>query len=216
MAGGLTSRAFVYGTEFSRDSVRAQQRKGFLEAVNQMEMVLAAAPLGGDRLIDATERQSQITSAHAFIQKLRQNEPDGRMVLNLDVNATHLPDQLAMENNDRLVIPARIDTVGVFGAVYRPASFLLNDSNGKMRVRDYVQEAGGGIRGADNPRIFVVHANGSITTAKRGAMNARVIPGDAIFVPIKTQANSTLAKIRDIATIFLGFGVTAAAIASVL
>ncbi|HUD91922.1 SLBB domain-containing protein [Sphingobium sp.] len=214
MAGGLTPRAYVYGTRFFRESVRAQQRRSFLEAVDQMEVSLAAAPLNGDRLMDAGERQTQITAARAFVTKLREKEPDGRLVMDMAPGASSLPVNLPLENNDRIVIPPRIETVGVFGAVYRPASFLLGNSK-PLRVKDYVQQAGGPIRGADKGNIFLVRANGAVVTRARGALNAQVMPGDTVFVPIKTQSSSTWAKIRDISTILFQFGLTAAAIAAI-
>ncbi len=214
MAGGLTPRAYVFGTRFFRESVRAQQRRSFLEAIEQMEVVLAAAPLNGDRLVDANERQTQIASARTFVDRLRQKEPDGRLVLDLPVESSALPDALPMENNDRIVIPPRTQTVGVFGAVYRPASFLLG-ADRPPRVKDYVEQTGGPIRGADRGNIFVVRANGSVLTRSRGALNARVLPGDTVFVPVKTQSSSVWAKIRDISQIIFQFGLSAAAIAAI-
>lgn len=213
LAGGLTNRAYVYGTRFTRSSVRAQQRESFLEAVDQMELTLAAAPLNGDRLIDAGERQSQLAAARAFLDQLRRREPDGRLVLDLAPVDRTLPATLALENNDRIIVPPRIETVGVFGAVYRPASFLLTGARPK-RVRDYVEDAGGTIRGADNGNIFVVRANGSVLTKRRGALKAVVLPGDTIFVPVRSQSSSLLAKLRDISQVFFQLGLGAAAVAS--
>lgn len=214
MAGGVTPRAYVYGTRFFRESVRAQQRRSFLEAIDQMEISLTAAPLNGDSLMDAGERQTQIASARAFIDKLRQKEPDGRLVMDMAPELGALPANLPLENNDRIVIPPRVETVGVFGAVYRPASFLLKGGK-TLRVKDYVAQAGGAIRGADKGNIFVVRANGSVLTRSRGAINAHVLPGDTVFVPIKTQSSSVWAKIRDISAIVFQFGLTAAAIAAI-
>lgn len=214
MAGGLTPRAFVYGTRFTRESVRAQQQDSFDEALEQMELVLAAAPLNQDRTVDAGERQLQLSSARNFVDRLRDSEPDGRLVLNLTPDMTTLPGNLLLENNDRIVVPPRVDTVGVFGAVYRPASFLLNNES-PLRVKDYVEQAGGTIRGADKGNIFVVRANGSVLTRSRGGMNARVLPGDTVFVPIKTQSSSLLATLRDISQVIFQFGITAAAVAAI-
>ncbi|MDB5712884.1 MAG: capsule biosynthesis protein [Sphingomonadales bacterium] len=212
MAGGLTPRAYVYGTRLSRESVRAQQRRSFLEAVDQMELTLAAAPLAGDQSIEAGERQTQLTAGRAFLDQLRRKEPDGRLVIELSQADQTLPGNLLLENNDRIIIPPRVDTVGVFGAVYRSASFLLGAGK-QSRVKDYLEKAGGPIRGGDRGNIFVVRANGSVLTKRRGALNARALPGDAIFVPVRTQSSSILAKIRDITQIVYQLGLGAAAIA---
>lgn len=214
MAGGLTSRAFVYGTEFSRETVREQQRTSYLEAIDQMETALAVAPSRNDGIGDSAVQAAQLAAARAYLDKLRQKEPDGRLVLDVTPAMTDLPGDILLENNDHIVVPPRVDTVGVFGAVYRPASFLLDRSR-RNRVSDYLEEAGGGIRGADRGNIFVVRANGSVLTKRRGALDAEVLPGDAIFVPIRTQYSGVLAKIRDISTILFQFGVTAAAVAAI-
>jgi protein involved in polysaccharide export with SLBB domain len=214
MAGGLTPRAYVYGTRFSRESVRAQQRSSFLEAVDQMELTLAAAPLQSTGLGDAGERQAQLAAAREFLEKLRVKEPDGRVVLDLSPTDTVLPVNLPVENSDRIVVPPRVDTIGVFGAVYRPSSFLL-DRTGRRRVRDFVEQAGGTIRGADNGNIFVVRANGSVLTKKRGALNAQVLPGDTVFVPVRSRSSSLFAKIRDISQMVFQLGISAAALAAI-
>jgi protein involved in polysaccharide export with SLBB domain len=99
----------------------------------------------------------------------------------------------------------------VFGAVYRPASFLIGQDG--ERIRDYVARAGGPIRAADRGQIFVVRANGDVLTRKAGALDARALPGDLVFMPVRTQGNSLLAKLRDISTIAFQFGITAAALA---
>lgn len=213
-AGGLTSQAFVFGTRLERVSTRNQQRESFLEAIDQFQITLAAAPLTSNQLGGggADERLGQVNGARAVLERLRAAEPDGRVVLDLPPAATDLPGDLILENNDRIVIPPRLQTVGVFGAVYRPSSFLLGAGQ-PLRVRDYVNRAGGTLRAADTRDIFVVRANGEVLPRRRGAMSARVLPGDLIFVPVKTQSTSVLAKIRDIATIVGQVGLTAAALA---
>lgn len=213
-AGGLTARAFVYGTRFERSSVRRQQRESFDEAIQQLEITLAAAPLTADQSADVATRTAQEAGSRAVLERLRKAEPDGRVVLGLPLEANTLPGDLVLENNDRFVIPPRPTTIGVFGAVYRPASFVLGEGR-PLRVVDYVERAGGTIRAADRRNIFVVRASGDVVSSRRGALRARVQPGDVVFVPVKTQSTSVWAKIRDISTVLFQFGITAATVAAV-
>ena len=208
-AGGLTQRAFAFGTKLQRVSVRAQQRESYQEAIKQLEMTLAAAPLTSDTIVDAGERDKQITSARAVLNQLREAEPDGRVVLDLPASATTLPGEILLENNDQILVPPRVDTVGVFGAVYRPASFLLSREQ-PPRVRDFIDRAGGALRSADTGGIFVVRANGEVLPKRRGALSARVLPGDVIFVPVRTQGGTFWSRLRDISTILFQFGISAA------
>lgn len=214
MAGGTTPRAFVFGTRFYRETVRAQQHQSYLEALDQMEQVLVTAPLTQDSSLNVGDRQSQLASVRTFLEKLRQAQPDGRLVLELPTTSTQLPGELLLENNDRIVIPPRIDTVGVFGAVYRPASFLLGRGKPK-RVRDYIEQAGGTIRAADKGTIFVVRANGEVLSKRRGALSAYVLPGDMVFVPVRTQGSTFWAKFKDITQTLFQLGLGAATVAAI-
>ncbi|RZJ99502.1 MAG: capsule biosynthesis protein [Novosphingobium sp.] len=215
-AGGTTPRAFVFGTRLERSSVRVQQREAFREAIEQLEMSLAAAPLTAGQTLDAGERANQLAGARAVLERLRAAEPDGRMVLDIPPSAKAVPADLLMENNDRIVIPPRATTVGVFGSVYRPASFYLDERGSKpMKVAAYIDRAGGPMRSADKKSIFVVRANGSVLSRRNGALNAYVLPGDVIFVPVRTQSTSVWTKIREISTIIFQMGVSAAALAAI-
>lgn len=213
-AGGLTRQAFVYGTRLERLSVKQQQRESFAEAIQQLEFSLLATPLSNSDIGLAGDRNLQLQAAKAALEKLRQAEPDGRVVLDLPYTASELPATLLMQNNDRIVIPPMPVTVGVFGAVYRPASFLVGTGK-PLRIRDYIERAGGNQRAADGGQTIVVRANGDVLTRRRGALNAVALPGDVIFVPIKTQSTSLLAKIRDISAIIFQIGISAAAFVAV-
>lgn len=215
LAGGVTQRAFLYGTRLERSSVRRQQREAFGEAIQQLEISLAAAPLTSGQTLDAGERANQLSGARSVLDRMREAEPDGRVVLDLPPEAVSFPSELVLENNDRIVIPPRATTVGVFGAVYRPASFFLSGAGKTLRVRDYLARAGGPIRAADKGSIFVVRANGSVISRRSGALAARVLPGDVVFVPVKTQSTSIWARIREISTVIFQFGVSAAALAAI-
>lgn len=212
LAGGLTSRAYIYGTKLTRVTVREQQRASYAEAVDQLEAMLVATPLSADTSIAQGDRDSQMKAARELLDKMRSSEPDGRLVLELPYTATTLPGDLLLENNDHITVPARVDTIGVFGAVYRPASFRLT-SGGK--VRDFVERSGGPTRFADKGQIFLVRANGDVLSRKRGALNTAVRPGDVIFVPVKSQSTSVWAKIRDTVQVFFQLGLAAATVAAI-
>ncbi len=213
-AGGLTPEAYVFGTRFERVSVQRQQRVSFNEALQQMEVALAAAPLSAGLNSNSAERASQLAAAQAVLQKLRESQPDGRIVLDLPAASTQLPGDFVLENNDRIVIPPRPTTVGVFGAVYRPASFAL-DPRSALTVRQYLERAGGVLRAGDRGEIFVVRANGAVLSKRDGALSARALPGDVIFVPVKAQSSSIWTKIRELSTIVFQLGLSAAAFISV-
>jgi protein involved in polysaccharide export with SLBB domain len=140
-------------------------------------------------------------------------EPDGRLVLELPYTATALSGDLVLENNDRIYVPPRIDTVGVFGAVYHPSAFLIGGRS--LKVSDFIERSGGIQRAADRNGIFVVRANGDVLTRKHGALSARVQAGDVVFVPVKIQSASFWTKLKDFTQVLFQFGLAAAAIAAI-
>lgn len=86
---------------------------------------------------------------------------------------------LALQPGDTVVIPARVHTVMVLGAVPRSGAVPFVDG---MRCNDYIIESGGLREDAAAKRLIVVHANGSVEPIKlRGQMRA----GDIIVVPTR-------------------------------
>ena len=213
-AGGLTSIAFPYGTKFTRQSVKIQQQESFREAVRQLELSLAAAPLSASTSVSESDRANQIAAARSVLERLREAEPDGRVVLQLPPTSSTIPGGILLENNDAIYVPPRPTTVGVFGAVYRPASFFVGGGK-PIRVSEYIEKAGGTIRAADRGNTFLVRANGEVISKKRGSLRAKVLPGDIVFVPVRTQGNSFWAKFKDITQTLFQLGLSAATVVAV-
>ena len=211
-AGGQTDQAFPFGTVLERLSIRAQQQVSFEQAIDQFEIALATAPLNRDNALEPGERQAQLAGARETLDQLRDTEPDGRLVLAIDPEQARLPFDLRMEHGDRITIPPRPSSVGVYGAVYRPASFQIVD--GDAEIEDYLDRTGGVIRGGDRGKLFVVRANGEVLPRDEGALSAEALPGDLVFVPIKTTSSNLLDKIAQFASIVFQIGVSAAAVSA--
>lgn len=200
-AGAFSPRAYLPGTRVLRDSIRVQQEQGFAQAIASLELSLAAAPLTDRRPRPASDAQQDQGFARAIIEQLRTRRPDGRIILDVGPGGGGLPMALLLENNDRVMIPPRPVTVGVFGAVFQPGSFA--ETSGQ-RIGDYLAKAGGPTRIADPSGLFVVRANGSvISRQQRGrdnVLNAYAMPGDIIFVPVQTRGNGLLDRVIEVAT----------------
>jgi len=205
-AGGLTSQAYVYGTVFTRDSVRQTQRQSYRRAVSDLELALSAQPLTSatqTTSFDATRLQA----VRSIVDQLRQREPDGRMVLNVTPADSILPGGVVVENNDSIYVPPQPVTVGVFGAVASPASFQYVRGE---TIGDYLAQAGGVQKIADKSKIFVVRANGTLIA--RSVLRQRALPGDLIFVPINASRGEFWARLRDIGSALTPAIVTTAAV----
>lgn len=214
-AGGMTGAAYVYGTEFSRETVRTKQQENYDRALRDLETELTRAT-NTQRTANAEEAGSVVARSNAtarLLDRLRSIRPTGRVVLQLAPQTTELPD-LALEDGDRLYIPSRYTTVGVFGSVFNSGSYLYGD--GRM-LADYLRLAGGPTRGADADSVFVIRANGAVISGRQqsgwwsGDEFARVpaLPGDTLFVPEEVNKTTFLQSAKDWTQILyqIGLGV---------
>jgi protein involved in polysaccharide export with SLBB domain len=203
-AGGLTASAFVFGTEFSRESVRVTQQENYERALRDLETELTRST-ATQRTSTAEEGAAQTaktTNTARLVERLRAIKPTGRVVLQLQPDSTQLPD-LALEDGDRLYIPPRPTTIGVFGSVFNGGSYLYS---GSRSIDDYMNLAGGPTRGADQSSVFVIRANGSVVSSQQGkgwfgsrrelaAVKAEA--GDTVFVPEEFNKTTFVQDAKD-------------------
>lgn len=222
-AGGLTSQAYVFGTELSRESVRITQQAQYERALRDLETEFARIQVTQKALTsdEATAQGARAQSSNRLIDRLRAVKPTGRIVLQLAANASSLPD-LSLEDGDRLVVPATPSTVGVFGSVFNGGSFVYKPG---ASLDDMLKLAGGPTRGADNASAFVIRANGSVVSAKQQSSGwlsvgssfstLAALPGDTIFVPEDLTRTSFSQEAKEWTQILYQFGLGAAALKTI-
>ena len=209
-AGGTTSSAYPFATVFTRENVRLQQRRSFERALRDTETALTVEPLTS-ALSPPGLAQERLLAARSIVAELRRLKPDGRLVLPITPEATSIPIDMVVENNDAIYIPPTPTTVGVFGAVPNPSTFYIT---GQARLRDYLARAGNPTKLAARSEIFVVRANGSVISSRgsSGLLKSAALPGDLIYVPINGARDRFFLKLREIAGAFLPVALTASAV----
>ncbi len=222
-AGGISPKAYLYGSEFTRESVRVAQQVRIDEYVQTLEMRiqrsnLAIAASATSTPQDLASGAAAQSSERDLVASLHQIRATGRIVLTLkpdSIGTTSLPG-MTMENGDRFVIPPVPAVVNVIGAVYNQNSFLYVKGR---RVGAYLQQAGGPNRDADRKHAFVIRANGDIVSYDAGKsvwgndfLNLRLNPGDTIVVPEKTFRPSSLRGLLEWTQLFSQLALGAAAI----
>ena len=220
-AGGLTSEAYLYGSEFTRESTRRVQQQRLNEYIEQIS--LQASTNATNNAGRAINPQDSAAAAAAQVQNqnvinsLRQARATGRIVLELapdSSNVAQLPD-LPLEDGDRFIVPRVPSTVSVDGAVYNQNSFLYDPHR---RLGDYVRLAGGENRDADKGRAYVIRAGGNViskqySSSLRGNSftSIRLYPGDTVVIPLNLDKGKTMRLVVDIAQIVGQFGIAIAA-----
>ncbi|STR45471.1 SLBB domain-containing protein [Iodobacter fluviatilis] len=214
--GGLTSSAYLYGAEFSRDEVRKKQQDELERLADYVER--NAQTSAGQQAQNALSGQGvqaaniQAEQQKLLAQKIRTTKADGRVVLGLSPESSKVADipEVALEDGDRVFIPARSATVAVMGSVFSRNNAFIFSKN--RSVGDYLALAGGPTESADSDSIFVVRADGSVVSAKqfgwisRSFNSVASLPGDVIVVPEKFDRTGFVKNALDWTQILANFG----------
>ncbi|WP_431101856.1 SLBB domain-containing protein [Roseateles noduli] len=221
-AGGLTSQAYVFGTDFSRESVRQSQQENYDRALRDLETEFTkySSTQRATTADEAAGNAQRAAGTERLVARLRAVRPTGRVVLQLEPDARLLP-TLTVEDGDRLLVPARPSTVGVFGSVFNAGSFLLQSS---ATVDDVMKLAGGPTRGADARGAFVIRANGTVVSARQTSSgwfggtslaSLQALPGDTVFVPEEMNKSTFIQDAKDWTQILANFGLGIAALQTI-
>jgi len=222
MAGGMTSAAFPYATEFTRKSVRKTQEANYDRALRELEtsMTMAQTTTRVTSVEEASAKTESAMSSARLLSQLRELRPTGRVILDVEPADRALP-ELLLEDGDSIRIPARDTSVGVFGSVFSSGSFVFHPGR---NTSAYLRLAGGPTKGADKRSMFVIHANGAVVSAQQGASfwhsgnefeTAQVEPGDTIFVPEELDKTTFVQGAKDWTQILYQFGLGVAGIKAV-
>lgn len=220
-AGGLSSDAYLYGSQFTRESTRRVQQQRLNEYIDQIQLQVSTNAInnagGAISAQDSAAAAAAAAQNQTIINSLRQARASGRIVLNLSPDAhgvAQLP-EMPLEDGDRFIVPRVPSTVSVDGAVYNQNAFVFDPHH---RVGDYIRLAGGANRDADKKRAYVIRAGGSVLSKQyssslrgNGFDSLHVYPGDTIVVPLNLSKGKTLRLIVDMAQIVGQFGIAIAA-----
>jgi protein involved in polysaccharide export with SLBB domain len=234
--GGLLPDAYPQGAVFIRQAVREVEMRQLAQSKARLEQNLAQLQLYAIQRrsetanIPPAETPGALKYLETVLDQSKNIQAQGRVVLHIgSVQAlANSPDDVALENDDQLIIPRRPSSVSVLGQVYSPSALVYYPD---LTVRDYLARAGGPNELGDAANIMVVRADGSIVTEKGlentgkgylfpllrvvsgGLMATHLQPGDTIFVPEKLFYADKLQVTKDVATIIgqsaLGLGTLA-------
>jgi protein involved in polysaccharide export with SLBB domain len=213
-AGGATPSALLYGTALRRESVRRLQEQNYQRALRELETSLLE---DAGRGVSTDGANGNANAARDLLTRLRERQPEGRMVLELAPDASALP-PVPLEDGDQIHVPPRSQTVGVFGSVYNPGSFLHVPGR---HVQDYLQRAGGPRERAKSDAIFVVRANGDVVTGdtqwlRSGRLDTLpALPGDTVFVPERLATSRFVQDAKDWTQVLYQLGLGVAALVAV-
>lgn len=188
-AGGITPSAYIRGAHLMRRMTEDER------AARDETLRLAMSSSGNDSISVSKLQVSDYYSVGIDLEKALANPGS--------------TDDLVMRAGDRLFVPEMVSTVKISGDVMVPNTVTFKEG---LKVKDYINLAGGYGNRANKGKVFVVYMNGMVQRAKRGTV---VEPGCQIIVPSKPDKKGfDWAKAMTIATTLGSLGTMSAALAT--
>jgi protein involved in polysaccharide export with SLBB domain len=216
-AGGLTPAAYLFGSNFTRESTRVLQQLRLNDYLQNLELEIDRATIAASASVGTVDPAATAAS-RSLVARFRSIRATGRIVLNIPLNATiaSLPN-MPLEDGDRFVVPSKPSTVNVVGAVYDQNSFLFKRA---VEVKGYLRLAGGPTQSADSKDSFIIRADGSVVSKRSQSgvfgntfESSHLEAGDTVIIPEKVPRPSALRNFINYTQIFSQLALGAAAIA---
>jgi polysaccharide biosynthesis/export protein len=225
-AGGFTEAAFPEGTVFVREDLKKREKEQLELLANRMQSDLAALAL--EAIASSAVSNSgggaaggqSLAVGQQLLAQLRDAKPVGRLVV--DISAVQReqaggPEDVAIKDGDRLMIPKKTPEITILGEVQSPTSHVYQPG---LTRDEYIAKSGGTTQKADRKRIYIVRANGDVVSGGRSGwfrrtQNLEMRPGDTIVVPLDTERVNALPMWQAITTILYNLAVALLAVRSV-
>lgn len=211
-AGGLTANAFPKGAVFSREKLRQLEAQRLREAEERLQGDLLGVQLEGDNFSGQSAERTQ--EVQNLLEEVQGSEPVGRLVIDL-ASVLNDPDyqSIRLQDGDTLTVPTIPQSVTVFGEVQFPTSHLHQAG---LTVDDYLERSGGPTRQADESRVYVVKADGSVMLPEKsrwfGGRSQQLEPGDTVIMPIDVDRLNQLELWTNVSQIVYQMALGAAAV----
>ena len=211
-AGGFTEFSAPEGAIFTRESIRIKEREQLKKLSEDLRREIASRSFQNS----VTDSSLSYDDTNKLLDDLAEVEALGRLVI--DVNEIYNGSQsLELENGDALYVPAVQNTISVIGEVNLATSHLFNKD---MSLESYIAASGGYKQRADEERIYIIKANGSVLLPSEDSWfsvstGVDLAPGDTIVVPLDAEHMDKLTLWSTVTQIVYNLG-TAAASLSVL
>jgi len=215
-AGGLTDLAFPQGSIFTREELREREQEQLDRLAVRLQSDLAAAAL---RAAAANQEGSALTVGQSLLSQLKATKAVGRLVIDLNSvldSSIGAPADIVLREGDVLMIPKQKQEVTVIGEVQNNTSHFFVE---RLTRDDYIGLSGGTTRKADDNRIYIVRADGSVVSSENAGWFRRsgqvaMRPGDTIVVPLDTERLPALPMWQAITGILYNLAISVAAVNS--
>ena len=210
-AGGFTKFAHQEGSVFTRVQLREIEQQNLLKLTADLRIEMASKSMTDQNYSQSYVEVQQMLADMANVQ------PVGRLVIDLPKVISSKNYDVLLEGGDVLYVPTLKNSINVVGQVQVTSSHIY-DIN--LSAEDYLAQSGGSKKRADEGRIYIISANGSIKMMESGNWFSsdagdNLRPGDTIVVPLDAEYMNNLALWTSVTGIIYNSAVAIAAISGI-
>jgi polysaccharide export outer membrane protein len=210
-AGGFTPFAYQQGSVFTRVQLRKLEQQNLLKLTADLRLEMASKSMSDNNY---TQNYADMQQMLIDMSKV---EAVGRLVLDLPKIMDDNDYDIALEAGDILYVPTKKNAINVIGQVQVTSSHMFDS---KFSAEDYLAQSGGNKKRADEERIYIIAANGSIRMLDEGNWftnnsDNKLQPGDTIVVPLDAEYMDNLTLWSSVTTIVYNTAVAIAAISGI-
>jgi len=229
-AGGLTEFAFPEGSVLTRQELREREQKQLDALAVRLQHDVAFLALQGAAAGAAGAAAGEargtggaaggvaaLALVESLLTQLRYSRAVGRLVIDmpqiLRLSAESLSD-VVLRDRDELTVPKLQQEVMVIGEVQSETAHLYRAA---LSWDDYITMSGGKTARADDGRIYVVRADGSVVANSgarwfRSGASAPMHPGDTVVVPLNVEHVPALPLWQAVTQILYNIAIATAAV----
>jgi len=207
-AGGLTQFAYARGSVFSRQRLKQLEQQNLIKLAADLRLEIASKSLTDDK------GSISYSEAKLLLADLTKVTPVGRLVINLPKVLDNKDYDIKLDDGDVLYVPSKNNSVNVIGQVQVTSSHIFEEN---LTAEDYIARSGGVKKRADESRIYVISANGSIKIASQSNWFSnddkdKIKPGDTVVVPLDAEYTNNLSLWTSVTQIIYNSAVAIATI----
>ena len=175
-AGGYKPNAYIYGAALFRKSA-SEQEKIFAQRNYADTVAYIVSNIGKPNTSVASD------TINFLSEEVKAKNFVGRIIADFDMNSIQSfpAKDLALENQDRIVIPTMQKVIYMFGDFSNPTTATYDSS---MSIKDYIKMSGG-LKDSANSKLLVIDPDGqtNIYNANRWAFASSfaLYPGSIIY-----------------------------------
>jgi protein involved in polysaccharide export with SLBB domain len=159
----------VASISIRRLAVAEKQRQSLDASLRRLETTYLTASSSTPQEAAIRVQEAQLISE--FVQRARQVEPNGRMVVATAEGIMNV----RLQDGDIITIPTQSEAVMTSGQVLVPTALVYRKG---FSVQDYINLSGGLTKQADAKNVVLIRQSGEVIADR----NALVLPGDEILV----------------------------------